>query len=83
MLIVGFLTAAVTGYAAISMLKYLIREGRLRLFAYYTWVVGVLVLLAAYSRCLGGNRIRNGAANSERHVGNDGVLRPERLHSSG
>jgi len=47
-LIVGLLTAAVTGYAAISMLKYLIREGRLRLFAYYRWVVGVLVLLAAY-----------------------------------
>ncbi|MGI6082025.1 MAG: undecaprenyl-diphosphate phosphatase [Limnochordia bacterium] len=47
-LIVGLLTAAVTGYAAISMLQYLIRKGRLRLFAYYTWGVGVLVLLSAY-----------------------------------
>ncbi|MGI6609269.1 MAG: undecaprenyl-diphosphate phosphatase [Limnochordia bacterium] len=44
----GVLTSAVTGYLAIAMLQRFIRQGRLRVFAYYTWVVGALVLLMAY-----------------------------------
>jgi undecaprenyl-diphosphatase len=44
-LCMGFLTSAITGYFAITVLKRFVRQGRLRVFAYYTWAVGALVLL--------------------------------------
>lgn len=45
---VGMVTSAITGYLAIAILRRFIRQGRLRVFAYYTWTVGALVLLMAY-----------------------------------
>jgi undecaprenyl-diphosphatase len=47
-LAVGIVVAAITGYAAIFMLQRIIQQGRLRVFAYYTWVVGLVVLLLPY-----------------------------------
>jgi len=41
----GFVAAALTGYLAIHFLLDLARKGRLVWFAYYTWVVGALVIV--------------------------------------
>jgi undecaprenyl-diphosphatase len=46
--IVGMTTAAITGYFSIILLVRLVRQGSLRVFSYYTWVVGALTLLIAY-----------------------------------
>ncbi len=43
--ILGTLTAAVTGYLALVFLLYLIRQGRLHLFAPYCWLLGIAVLI--------------------------------------
>jgi len=44
---IGTVFAAVTGYLAIRLLLSFIRKGRLVIFAYYTWFVGLIVLLLA------------------------------------
>ncbi len=44
--LMGALTAAVTGYMALTLLLYVIRKGRLYLFAPYCWLVGVAALIA-------------------------------------
>mgnify|MGYP001352865530 CR=1 FL=1 len=44
-LFAGMLAAAVTGYAAIRLLLQVVRRGRLVWFSYYTWIVGLLVLI--------------------------------------
>ena len=46
-LLAGMLAAALTGYLAIRMLLAVIRGGRLVWFSYYTWFVGLLVLIFA------------------------------------
>ena len=45
--IAGFVVAAVSGYLAISFLLKLIREKSLDIFAYYCWIVGVVVLVGS------------------------------------
>lgn len=45
--VVGALSAAVTGYLAIRLLLSFVRRGKLTAFAYYTWFVGLIVLLFA------------------------------------
>ena len=45
-MIVGFLTAALSGYFAIRFLVRLLQAGRLRSFAYYCFAVGAVSLLA-------------------------------------
>jgi len=37
--------AAVTGFLAIKLLLNFVRRGRLVMFSYYTWFVGLLVLV--------------------------------------
>ncbi|NLJ80722.1 MAG: undecaprenyl-diphosphate phosphatase [Firmicutes bacterium] len=44
-LLVGFASSAFTGYLAIRLLLNLIKQGRLIWFSYYTWVVGVVVII--------------------------------------
>jgi len=44
-LFAGMLAAAVTGYGAIRLLLQVVRRGRLVWFSYYTWAVGLLVLI--------------------------------------
>lgn len=41
---IGFVVAAVSGYAALVILFRLVRRGRLRVFAWYCWALGALVL---------------------------------------
>ena len=45
MYLVGVVTAAVTGYLCIRLLKYVADKGRFGAFAYYCWAVGVLTLV--------------------------------------
>jgi len=46
-MLAGVLAAGVTGYLAIHLLLAVVRRGRLVWFSYYTWLVGILVLLFA------------------------------------
>lgn len=46
--VTGFLSAAVSGYLAIRWLLDVVRSGQLYIFAYYTWGLGVLVLLTSW-----------------------------------
>ena len=43
--IVGFIVAAISGYLAIKFLLQLIQKRNLDIFAYYCWIVGILILL--------------------------------------
>ncbi|HHT27459.1 MAG TPA: undecaprenyl-diphosphate phosphatase [Firmicutes bacterium] len=47
-LLAGMVTAAIAGYFAIVLLVRFVQRGNLRIFSYYTWVVGVLALLFTY-----------------------------------
>lgn len=44
-LIAGFLSAAIFGYLAIKLLLKIIKERSLMIFAYYCWIVGVIVII--------------------------------------
>ncbi len=43
--IAGFIVAAISGYLAISFLLKIVREKSLDIFAYYCWIVGIIVLV--------------------------------------
>lgn len=43
--LVGVAVSAITGYACIRLLRFIARKGRFGVFAYYCWIVGVLVLV--------------------------------------
>lgn len=45
-LIIGMITAAVSGYLAISLVKWLMRSDRFSAFAVYTLILGVVVIVA-------------------------------------
>ena len=45
--IAGFIVAAVSGYLAISVLLKIVREKSLDIFAYYCWIVGLVVLVGS------------------------------------
>ena len=45
MYLVGVVTAAVTGYLCIRLLKYVADKGRFGAFAFYCWAVGILTLV--------------------------------------
>jgi undecaprenyl-diphosphatase len=47
-LLVGVVVAGVTGIAAIALLLRIVARGKLRYFTYYTWGLGLVVLLAAW-----------------------------------
>jgi undecaprenyl-diphosphatase len=47
-LLVGVLVAGVTGITAIALLLRMVAGGKLRYFTYYTWALGLAVLLAAW-----------------------------------
>ncbi|NLW17395.1 MAG: undecaprenyl-diphosphate phosphatase [Firmicutes bacterium] len=44
LLLVGFIVAALSGILAIKVLVKLLQKGKLQLFAYYVWVLGLFVL---------------------------------------
>ena len=43
----GFIVAIISGYLAISFLLKIIREKSLDIFAYYCWIVGIIVLIGS------------------------------------
>ena len=43
--IAGFIVAVISGYLAISVLLKVVREKSLDIFAYYCWIVGIIVLV--------------------------------------
>ena len=45
--IAGFIVAVISGYLAISFLLKIIREKSLDIFAYYCWIVGIIVLIGS------------------------------------
>ena len=45
--IAGFIVAAISGYIAISALLKIVREKSLDIFAYYCWIVGIIVLVGS------------------------------------
>ncbi|WP_297981750.1 undecaprenyl-diphosphate phosphatase [uncultured Methanobrevibacter sp.] len=45
--IAGFIVAAISGYFAISFLLKLVREKSLDIFAYYCWIVGIIILVGS------------------------------------
>lgn len=47
-LLVGVVVAGVTGITAIALLLQVVARGKLRYFTYYTWALGLTVLLAAW-----------------------------------
>jgi undecaprenyl-diphosphatase len=46
-LVIGVLVSGITGFLAIAALLRLVREGKLRWFAYYCWILGLTVLVGA------------------------------------
>lgn len=44
-LAVGTITAGISGYFAINLFLRFLRRGSLRVFSYYTWIVGLLVIV--------------------------------------
>ena len=45
--IAGFVVAVISGYLAISVLLKIVREKSLDIFAYYCWIVGLIVLIGS------------------------------------
>lgn len=45
--IAGFIVAAISGYLAISFLLKLIKERSLDIFAYYCWIIGIIILIGS------------------------------------
>ena len=45
--IAGFIVAVISGYIAISLLLKIVREKSLDIFAYYCWIVGIIVLVGS------------------------------------
>ena len=45
--IAGFVVAVISGYLAISVLLKIVREKSLDIFAYYCWIVGIIVLVGS------------------------------------
>lgn len=49
-MIVGFIVAAVAGYLSIKMINWLVKTDKYRIFAYYTLVVGIAILMIGFFR---------------------------------
>ncbi|MFW5998646.1 MAG: undecaprenyl-diphosphate phosphatase [Bacillota bacterium] len=46
-LIIGTITAALSGYIAIKYLLHILKRGSLVVFSYYCWIIGIIVILIA------------------------------------
>jgi len=47
MYIIGTLVAAVSGYFAIRLIKYIADKGKFGWFAYYCWLAGAVTIVAS------------------------------------
>lgn len=48
--LVGFVVAAITGFAAIKLLEYLLKSKKFYIFAAYTFIVGVVAVIFGLTR---------------------------------
>ena len=56
-LIVGFFVAAVVGFLAIKMVRWLVKTDKFRIFAYYTLALGVVVIIISIIEAVNGCNI--------------------------
>ncbi len=59
-LIIGLLVAAIVGFLAIKLLKWMVTSGRLEIFAYYTLIVGGVITLLGIIEHITGNNLFTG-----------------------
>ena len=55
--LIGFIVAAAVGLAAIKLISWLVKSDRFRIFAYYTFVIGGIVLLIAIYEAISGKMV--------------------------
>lgn len=56
-IIVGMVTAAIVGYCAIALIRWLVKKDRFIIFSYYTLILGVLVVAAGIAENIKGQNI--------------------------
>ena len=59
-MIAGVVTAAIVGFLAIKLLKWIVTTNKLQIFAYYTLILGVATLIVAAIEAIGGKNLFNG-----------------------
>ncbi|MGN0479259.1 MAG: undecaprenyl-diphosphate phosphatase [Hominenteromicrobium sp.] len=60
-MIAGVVTAAVVGFLAIKLLKWIVTTNKLQIFAYYTLILGVVTLIIALIEAISGANLFTGA----------------------
>lgn len=58
--IIGFIVAAIVGICAIKLVDWLVKSDRFKIFAYYTFALGVIVLIIAFIELIIGHPIQIG-----------------------
>ena len=61
-IIAGLVTSAITGFLAIKLLKWIVSSNKLHIFAYYTLIVGVIVIIISIIEFSMGINIFSGVA---------------------
>ena len=59
-MIAGVVTAAVVGFLAIKLLKWVVTTNKLQVFAYYTLVLGVITLIVSVIEAATGTNLFTG-----------------------
>ena len=59
-MIAGVVTAAVVGFLAIKLLKWIVTTNKLQVFAYYTLVLGVVTLIVSVIEAVTGTNLFTG-----------------------
>ena len=59
-MIAGVVTAAVVGFLAIKLLKWIVTTNKLQVFAYYTLVLGVITLIISVIEAVTGTNLFTG-----------------------
>ena len=60
-MIAGVVTAAVVGFLAIKLLKWIVTTNKLQIFAYYTLILGAVTLIIAVIEAISGTNLFTGA----------------------
>ena len=59
-MIAGVVTAAIVGFLAIKLLKWIVTTNKLQVFAYYTLVLGVVTLIVSVIEAVTGTNLFTG-----------------------
>ena len=59
-MIAGVVTAAIVGFLAIKLLKWIVTTNKLQVFAYYTLVLGVITLIVSVIEAVTGTNLFTG-----------------------